>query len=463
MTMMKAIAGGQLATSNLKVSTYKIVAFIAALVSVVDCVFGALALVFNSADSYSVPIILCLSGVIALLFVFARLSLKRYFISLLFVAALSLISAVALHFMPAYIQGLNLNGIFHRSLFGGSLMLCIGVPAFCYSILHLFKNTPRGFDISRYPILLFFVLAGFAAYGIILFYIIQNGALEFHWPFFTTAYSDQYKTAEQWVDGWPTFSNQHILQLGILNNITGTLMLMGLTSLISLPIGVSVGIFVREYAGPKLGGAINFSTTALRSISGVILAITAVSLLTKVDQGTFLYNLFHGYGRDMDGGLQTGRSSFLFASVFISLLVIPIVAKATQEGLSTLPREVKEGSLALGATKEFTLFHVQLPWSLPNVVTGLMLGCAEAAGALAIIFLMSGSGQFGVSPTSETTSLAYLIFDMKYGRILGDANVQNLMSQDQALAALALLVMTLGLTAIALTMKRQLAKRYKGA
>ena len=117
----------------------------------------------------------------------------------------------------------------------------------------------------------------------------------------------------------------------------------------------------------------------------------------------------------------------------------------------------------MGATREYTLFHVQLPWSLPNVVTGLMLGCAEAAGALTIIFLMSGAGQFGVGPTNETTSLAYLIFDMKYGRILGDATVQNVMSQDQALAALTLLVMTLGLTAVALTMKRQLAKRYKGA
>src|SRR5271169_2260779 len=355
MTITKVTAGSELANSKIKASAYRLVAFVAALVSMVDCVFGALALAFNSADSYSIPVLISLFVAMGLLFVFARLSLRRYFISLLFVAVFSLVSAIVLHFLPDYVHGLNINGIFHRSLFGGSLMLCAGVPALCYSVLHIFKNTPKGFDISRYPILLFFALAGFAAYGIILFYIIHNGALEFHWSFITNAYVDQTKIAEQWVGGWPTFIDQQISQLGILNNITGTLMLMGLTSLISLPIGVSVGIFVHEYAGSKLGGVINFSTTALRSISGVILAITAVSVLTRVDQGTFLYNLFHGYHTNDSGGILTGRSSFLFASVFISLLVIPIIAKATQEGLNTLPREVKEGSLALGATKEFTL------------------------------------------------------------------------------------------------------------
>ena len=105
--------------------------------------------------------------------------------------------------------------------------------------------------------------------------------------------------------------------------------------------------------------------------------------------------------------------------------------------------------------------HIQLPWATPNIITGLMLGCAEAAGALTIIFLMSGPGQFGIGPLNETTSLSYLIFEMKYGLIMGDT-VPKSMGGDQALAGLVLLVMTVGLTAIALIMKRQLAKRFKG-
>jgi ABC-type phosphate transport system permease subunit len=99
---------------------------------------------------------------------------------------------------------------------------------------------------------------------------------------------------------------------------------------------------------------------------------------------------------------------------------------------------------------------------MPNIITGLLLGCAEASGALTIIFLIAGTGQYGVSPLNETTSLAYLIFDCRYGRSFGDA-VQNVMGSDQYTAALMLLIITLGLTAAAMIMKKNLAKRYKGA
>jgi ABC-type phosphate transport system permease subunit len=210
-----------------------------------------------------------------------------------------------------------------------------------------------------------------------------------------------------------------------------------------------------------LSGIINFSTNALRSISGIILAVTAINLVRLPKLGSFWYGVFRGYGYDVNGMIQYGRSSFLFASVFISLLVIPIIAKATKEGLSSLPADIHEGSLALGVSKDHTLFHSQLPWSLPNIVTGLMLGCAEAAGALTIIFLLSGVGQYGVNPLNETTSLAYLIFDSKYWQSLGDTlgDLKNY----QFTAALVLLIITIGFTTMALILKRNLAKRYKGA
>jgi ABC-type phosphate transport system permease subunit len=90
-----------------------------------------------------------------------------------------------------------------------------------------------------------------------------------------------------------------------------------------------------------------------------------------------------------------------------------------------------------------------------------MLGCAEAAGALTIIFLLSGVGQYGVNPLNETTSLAYLIFDSKYWQSLGDTlgDLKNY----QFTAALVLLIITIGFTTMALILKRNLAKRYKGA
>jgi len=227
---------------------------------------------------------------------------------------------------------------------------------------------------------------------------------------------------------------------------------------------MGVGIFVHQYAGPRLGGVIRFSTTALRAISGIILALTAVSLISVFNSlhSTLLHYLVDGFGYYGAGTLSTGRSSYLFASLFISLLIIPIIARATEEGLNSLPRDIMEGSLAIGASEEHTLTHISLPWSLPNILTGLVLGCAEAAGALSIIFLMAGTGQLGVNPLSETTSLAYFIFDTRFGTPMGDALPSSLIAYEYT-AAFILLIITVGLTVMALIMKNKLAKRYKGA
>ncbi|AKG52874.1 phosphate transport system permease PstA [Dehalogenimonas sp. WBC-2] len=426
-----------------------------------SAVVGVLILGINSLEYLARPLLIANATILGVMFSLAWRKKLTKFSPLLLIILMTILAAILLTLMPEYVQGLNIHGIMHRSLAAGLFLLGAGVSGACYSLYYMFRGTPRGFDLSRYPIIIFFAVAAFMAYGIIFFDIIRNGAIDFNVPFFTNHFSDQFAIVEQWQDGWPVFTNQHLIQVGILNHIMGTLMLMSLTSVIAIPIGVSVGIFVHEYGRSKLGGVINFSTTALRSISGVILAVTAVSLLQIPAQDSFWFKVFHGYGYDINGVLQVGRSSFLFASVFISLLVIPIIAKATMEGLNSLPKDIREGSLALGATKEHTLFHVQLPWTLPNIITGVVLGCAEAAGALTIIFLMSGTGQYGVNPMNETTSLAYLVFDMKYGRTLGDT-ISNLMGNDKYLAALALLIMTLVLTTTALIMKRQLSKRYKG-
>ena len=118
------------------------------------------------------------------------------------------------------------------------------------------------------------------------------------------------------------------------------------------------------------------------------------------------------------------------------------------------------GSLAIGASEEHTLTHISLPWCLPNIITGLVLGCAEAAGALTIIFLMAGTGQLGVNPLSETTSLAYFIFDCRFGAQMGDT-VQTYMGSYQYAAAFLLLIITVGLTVLAMVLKNKITRRYK--
>ena len=87
---------------------------------------------------------------------------------------------------------------------------------------------------------------------------------------------------------------------------------------------------------------------------------------------------FAGYFYDATGLKHSANGSFLLAAIIISLLVIPIIARATEEGIRSTPQEMKEGSYALGASKWHTVANILMPWSLPNISTGLLLGCAEA-------------------------------------------------------------------------------------
>ena len=443
----------------------KVTSFLGLVISGLAMIFGCLSLATNSLEAYPVPILCALFLALTALFIDIKLSRKETKLSIIFVAALTLISAVILRILPLYLHGFNFNGVIHRSIISAILLIGLGVPAMCFSLLYLLGATPKAYDISRYPLLVLPICIVLAVYAMIIFKIIAAGVPRLNWALLVTPFKYQIWDVEVWQNGWPNFVSKTVQQIGLLNSILGTFMLMGLTALISLPIGIGVGIFVHQYARPKLGGVIRFSSTALRAISGIILAITALSLAHVVNNAfhdTFLNYLVQGFGYYGNGTMLTGRSSFLFASLFVSLLVIPVIARSTEEGLKSLPKDIMEGSLAVGASEEHTLTHISLPWSLPNIITGLVLGCAEAAGALSIIFLMSGAGELGVNPLSETTSLAYFIFDCRFGTQMGDV-VETYMGSYQYTAAFVLLVFTIGLKVAALIMKNKLAKRYKGA
>jgi ABC-type phosphate transport system permease subunit len=419
----------------------------------------------SSLEAYPVPVLGILFLTFAALFVYIRYSRKETKVAIVAIAMLALASAIILKVLPEYLHGFNINGLIHRSVISALLLIGLGIPATCYSLFYFLGATPRARDFSRYPLLVLPIILIAAAFIFIIYKIIAGGAPLLSWSLIITPFKDQSWYKEVWQNGWPNFITTTTLQIGLRNAILGTFLLMGLTAIISLPIGMGVGVFVHQYAGPRLGGVIRFSTTALRAISGIILAIIALSLIHAVSNsfhGTFLNYLVQGFGYYPNGKLLTGRSSFLFASLFISLLVIPIVARATEEGLASLPKDIEEGSVAVGASSEHTLTHISLPWSLPNIITGLVLGCAEAAGALTIIFLMAGTGQLGVNPLSETTSLAYFIFDTRFGTQMGDS-VQYYMKSYEYTAAILLLIITVGLTVLALVLKSKITRRYKGA
>jgi phosphate transport system permease protein len=419
-----------------------------ALMALLALVAGFATLADNGAEAVAVPVLLLLaigSFAAAVQSWVERRAVDR---SAVIIAAASLVLAAILLALPEYLYGRQINGIIHRSLPASIALLSVGVPGLTVGLQRFLGGGPSARDLARYSVILLPVMLALAAYALLVVRLVDDGAGALDLDVLTTAYTEQVSDAG------------FVHEAGLRNHILGTLMLIGLTSSISVLPGVGAGVFMSEYGGP-LAHIVRFSTTMLRAISVFIIGVAAFSLIDSASgrpAGDPISDLIRGYYSDANGFSHAAKGSFLTASVFLSLLVIPVIARSTEEGLRSVPREIREGSIALGATQGHGLLRILMPWAVPNIITGLLLGAAEAAGSVAVLLFIAGTGQYGVGPLDEATSLSFAIFETKYG----PKPFQDGMAQYQFSAALLLVVITLGLTAGALFIKARFSRRYEG-
>jgi phosphate transport system permease protein len=171
---------------------------------------------------------------------------------------------------------------------------------------------------------------------------------------------------------------------GIFPAIFGTVMMVIIMSFVVTPFGVIGALYLREYA--RQGVIVRTVRIAVNNLAGVPSIVFGVFGL-----GFFVY----GVGGTIDAlwfseRLPTptfGTGGILWASLTLSLLTVPVVIVATEEGLAAVPREYREGSIGLGATKWETIWKVVLPTALPGILTGLILAMARAAGEVAPLML----------------------------------------------------------------------------
>ncbi|MEP6933618.1 MAG: phosphate ABC transporter permease PstA, partial [Nitrospirota bacterium] len=171
---------------------------------------------------------------------------------------------------------------------------------------------------------------------------------------------------------------------GIFPAIFGTVMMVMIMSLVVVPFGVLTALYLREYA--RQGIMVRLVRIAVNNLAGVPSIVFGVFGL-----GFFIYAV----GGTLDSlffpeRLPTptfGTGGILWASLTLALLTVPVVIVSTEEGLASVPREFREGSLALGATKLETMLKVVIPSALPGILTGLILAMARAAGEVAPLML----------------------------------------------------------------------------
>jgi len=196
---------------------------------------------------------------------------------------------------------------------------------------------------------------------------------------------------------------------GIFPAIFGTVMMVIIMSIIVVPFGVVAAVYLREYASQ--GPMIRLIRIAVNNLAGVPSIVYGVFGL-----GFFVYflggNIDQLFYPEALPAPTFGTPGLMWASLTLALLTVPVVIVATEEGLSRIPKSIREGSLALGATKAETLWRTVLPMASPAIMTGMIMAIARAAGEVAPLMLV---GVVKLAPTLPLDgNMPFLHLDRKF-------------------------------------------------
>lgn len=251
---------------------------------------------------------------------------------------------------------------------------------------------------------------------------------------------------------------------GLFPAIFGTVMLVFLMSISCFPLGVLAGVYLGEYA--RQGTLVRLVRIAVNNLAGIPSIVYGIFGL-----GFFVY----GIGGTIDqwlfperAGIDPvfGSGGILWASLTLGLLTVPVVIVATEEALRTIPRGVREGSYALGATKSQTLARVLLPMSSPGIMTGFILAMARAAGEVAPLML---TGAVKIAPSLPVDGdapyfhverkfmhLGFHIFDIAFQ----SPNVEAARPMVY-MTALLLVLLVLAMSGVAIYLRNRMRKRFQ--
>ena len=252
--------------------------------------------------------------------------------------------------------------------------------------------------------------------ALILIYVITRGIPYINWEFLTTAYR-------------PGLGSN-----GIRDIIVGTLAMVGLTLVIAVPIGVLAAIYMGEYA--KKGKVLTTIRFCVESLAGI----------PSILYGLFGYTFF---------AIQLAFGfSLLSSALTLAIMVLPVIIRSTEEALFTVPDSYREGGLALGASKLTTLFRVILPSAIPGILSAIILSMGRVMGETAAVYYTAGTmARVPSSVFSSTRSLAvHLYLLVKEGLESGDAFA----------TATILIVIVVGLNALANFIAKRLSRKLTG-
>jgi phosphate transport system permease protein len=255
--------------------------------------------------------------------------------------------------------------------------------------------SPRRLRVGRWTGRGFAILAGLAAVlivailAVILGNVVIYGWRTVTWEFLFTA------------------PREGMTQGGIFPAIFGTVALVVLMVVALVPFGVAAAIYLHEYAPPNswLTRTVRFAISNLAGVPSIVYGLFGL--------GFFIQFVGHNLDRAFGLDVVWGQPSLLWASLTLALLNLPVVIVTTEEALRAVPRQTREASLALGATRWQTVRSVLLPQAMPGILTGTILSVARGAGEVAPI-MFTGVAYFlpylPHSPRDQFMELGYHIY-----------------------------------------------------
>ena len=264
------------------------------------------------------------------------------------------------------------------------------------------------------------------------------------------------------IGGWPNlnwtflseFPKDGMTKGGIFPAIVGTAVMTIIMAVAAVPFGVITAIYLAEYASEKsvIAKTIRFAVKTLAVVPSIIFGLFGLGFFIGF-VGKNIDGIFNG------GELRWGQPNILWASFTMALLTLPVVIVSVEEAIKTIPRDMREASLALGATKWQTIRKVVLPGSVSGILTGTILAVSRGAGEVAPI-LFTGAAYFLAdlpkSLSDQFMSLGYHIYIMSTQSSNVDATLPI-----QFATTLVLLLLTFSLNAIAVILRYRIRKRAK--
>jgi len=176
---------------------------------------------------------------------------------------------------------------------------------------------------------------------------------------------------------------------GMLNGIVGSLIVIGIGALLAIPIGVVSGIYASEYRGTRLAAAVRFAADTLNGVPSIVIGVFAYGV------AVLPFQHFSAFA----GGFALG------------VMMLPLVIRTTEELLLLVPQTLREGALALGATRARAVFTVVVPAALPGIMTGILLAVARVAGETApLLFTSLNNAFFTTDPRQPISTLTVQVY-----------------------------------------------------